>query len=68
MTELELVIEWLIIDLDFLRSESKGRSFFSREYPRHPAVFVNAHSKGVTGVTVCKFRIQRSCGDRIFVT
>ena len=52
---------WLMIGLDFLRSESKGRSFPSKEYPRHPAVFVNAHSKGVAGVTVCKCRIQRSC-------
>ena len=59
---------WLMIGLDFLRSENKGRSFFGKKYPRHPAVFVNAHSKGVMGVTVCKCRIQRSCGDRISVT
>jgi hypothetical protein len=52
LTEFELVMVWLMIGLDFLRSESKGRSFFGKKYPQHPAVFVNAHSKGVTGVTV----------------
>ena len=48
--------------------ESELRNKDGRSGVRHPAVFVNAHSKGVTGVTICKCRIQRSCGDRIFVT
>ena len=38
------------------------------EVVRHPAVFAKADFKGVTGVTVRKCGIQRTCSDPFFVT
>jgi len=41
---------------------------FGQRDQRHPAIIVKAESKGVTGVTVCKYRFQGGCGDASFVT
>ncbi len=57
LRSLELVAVWFILFLDW-----------SGEDRRHPAFFVKADSKGVTDVTVCNYRFQRSCGDGFFVT
>jgi len=50
-------------------SEAKTKvrlQIFVQKYERHPAVFVNAHSRGLTGVTVCRMRETKDFRCRAF--